>query len=70
MKVKLKTPQRVIVGFSRREMMMIHNCLQEACNGVIMDRFIPAHDELSAMLDSIRGIISADDYFALKPVAV
>jgi hypothetical protein len=70
MKIKVKTPDEVVVAFNRRELMIINNCLNEACHGLIMDRFLPAHQDLSAMLKEIGGITGAPDFFKLNPVSV
>jgi hypothetical protein len=68
MKVKTKTPDRFVVGFNRRELMIVNNCLHEACHGLIMDRFLPAHQQLGMMLRSFSSIMEAHDFFKLRPV--
>lgn len=66
MKVKLKTPEKVLVGFNKREVALIINCLYEACHGVIMDRFIPAHIELMNMLESAQRIEREEVFYNIK----
>lgn len=70
MKIKVRTPGNAVVGLSRRELLIINNCLNEACNGLLMDRFIPVHDELSSMLDNVREIMNAEDAFKVRTASV
>jgi hypothetical protein len=70
MKVKTKTPEQFVVGLNRRELMIINNCLNEACSGLIMDRFLPVNPELKLMLKTMSGIVSSRDVFTFKPVKV
>jgi hypothetical protein len=56
MKVKTKTPTHVVIGFTRRELTVISNCLNEACYGLLLDRFLPARSDLLDMLESSRAI--------------
>jgi hypothetical protein len=70
MKVKLKMPDHIVVGFTRREIMIINNCLNEACHGLIMDRFIPAREDLLEMLDQARAIHDTKDFYRIKKPAL
>ena len=70
MKVKLKTPDRFIIAFNRREILILDNCLREACHGMLMDRFIPANDELAEMLECMDRIAQGTDLFRVKPAAI
>ncbi|MBX4187994.1 MAG: hypothetical protein KW793_02545 [Candidatus Doudnabacteria bacterium] len=66
MKVKLKSPGSTVVGLSRRELLIINNCLREACSGLLMDRFIPINDELSEMLSNFREMTTQEDVLKIK----
>jgi|GEM_PF-5822460 len=70
MKVRTKTPDSVLVSFNRREIMVMTNCLHEACHGLTMDRFVPAHQDLQNMLKDMDAILDKNDLFRLKPVPV
>jgi hypothetical protein len=70
MRVKLKTPERVIVGLSRRDLIIITNCLYEASHGLIMDRFVPANKDLAKMLENVKDIIKEGQMMKVKPAIV
>jgi hypothetical protein len=70
MKLKVKTTDKFVIGFNRRELMIISGCLNEACHGMIMDRFVPAYQELESMLSDVREYTSSTDFFKLMPVSV
>jgi hypothetical protein len=69
MKIKIKTPDRIVIGFTRRELLIIGNCLHEACHGLLLDRFIPARDELLTIMDTVRSAENKD-LFRLSPAVV
>jgi hypothetical protein len=69
MKVKIKTPELIAIGFTRRELMIIGGCLAEAKSGLLLDRFLPANEQLGAMLDVIRAAAENKDFFNLRRVA-
>lgn len=70
MKLKVKTPDHIVIGFTRRELMLMGNCLNEACHGLLMDRFIPAHDEIVEIHQSVRDATFNNDFFRLSPLTV
>jgi hypothetical protein len=70
MKLKVKTPDRIVVAFTRRELLIIGNCLKEACHGLLLDRFIPAHDELLEIMDSVRSVTESGDFFKVTRATV
>jgi hypothetical protein len=70
MKLKVKTPERIVVGFTRRELLIIGNCLNEACHGLLIDRFIPARDELLEIMDNVRSVTESGDFFKISRAAV
>jgi hypothetical protein len=69
MKIKLKTPDEAVLAFNRRELMVVNNCLNEACHGLLLDRFIPVHEELLNMLDCTQSVYNNKETFNLKAVA-
>lgn len=70
MKLKVKTPEQLVIGFTRRELMLMSNCLNEACHGMLMDRFIPAHDELISIHKGVKEAALNNDFFKLTPATV
>jgi len=70
MKIKVKTPERMVLGFTRRELLIINNCLNEACNGLIMDRFIPARDALIKMMTSTSNICNAKEFYRINQITI
>jgi hypothetical protein len=70
MKVKSATSQEISVGFTVRELVLINNCLNEACHGLLMDRFVPAHDDLVDMLNCVFAIVQKDKTLETRPVPV
>ena len=70
MKIKLRTPDRFVVGFNRREVSIIKNCLNEACRGLIMDRFIPAHEELLVMHEDFMRVSNTSDSVKVRNIIV
>lgn len=67
MKLKVKTPDRIVIGFTRRELLIMSNCLHEACHGILLDRFIPAHDDLMEIRDTVRTVIESKDFIKVSP---
>lgn len=70
MKLKVKTPDRIVVGFTRRELLIIGNCLHEACHGLLLDRFVPAHDDLLEIRDTVRSVTESSDFFKVSRATV
>lgn len=67
MKVKLKTPDHMILAFNMREQMILESCLEEACHGFLMDRFLPARRELMMMQDLMLNTHTPKHIFKFKP---
>jgi hypothetical protein len=70
MKVRVITPDQMVISFTRRDITIIHNCLREASHGLVMDRFLPLRKDLIQMQDEIKAITAAKDFFRFKPAIV
>lgn len=70
MKLKVKTTDRFVIGFTRRELLLVTGCMEESFSGLLADRFLPARQELGLMLSELREITSSTDFFKLMPVSV